>query len=152
MHRRVEVYVPIVLNTMSTTDAWKFAKIAKYGLLPRILAFGQRRTDGLHTALRTNSSSVASTSQSDPRLIRASTIRQVQIISLIIILSSVHTIFFFIFRSYIDRLHRSKGYASSSIVIDRINHFNYIIFPLVPYIFPSFFFIQRLNMSITSLI
>ncbi|KAL2716399.1 cytosolic purine 5'-nucleotidase isoform X3 [Vespula squamosa] len=61
---------------MSTTDAWKFAKIAKYGLLPRILAFGQRRTDGLHTALRTNSSSVASMGQSDPRLIRASTIRQ----------------------------------------------------------------------------
>ncbi|XP_043491096.1 cytosolic purine 5'-nucleotidase isoform X1 [Polistes fuscatus] len=61
---------------MSTVDVLKFAKIAKYGLLPRILSFGQRRTDGLHRALRTNSSSVAKAGQSDPRVIRESTIRQ----------------------------------------------------------------------------
>ncbi|KAI4502222.1 hypothetical protein M0802_002904 [Mischocyttarus mexicanus] len=63
---------------MSTVDVFKFAKLAKYGLLPRILSFGQRRTDGLHRALRTNSSSVATaTGQSGhPRVIRASTIRQ----------------------------------------------------------------------------
>ncbi|XP_015181023.1 PREDICTED: cytosolic purine 5'-nucleotidase isoform X2 [Polistes dominula] len=61
---------------MSTVDVLKFAKIAKYGLLPRILSFGQRRTDGLHRALRTNSSSVAKAGQSDPRDIRESTIRQ----------------------------------------------------------------------------
>lgn len=77
MHGIDEVYVPIVLNTMSTVDVLKFAKIAKYGLLPRIFSFGQRRTDGLHRALRTNLSSVAKAGQSDPRVIRESTIRQV---------------------------------------------------------------------------
>ncbi|CAK9824474.1 Cytosolic purine 5'-nucleotidase [Anthophora retusa] len=60
---------------MCTADAWRIAKTTNYGILPRIMAFRRQRTDGLHTALRTNLS-VAFTGQSDSCTTRRSTIRQ----------------------------------------------------------------------------
>lgn len=66
----------VVGYTMCTADAWRIAKIAKHGILPRIMAFRRQRTDGLRTALRTNSSA-AFTGQSDTCAIHNSTSRQV---------------------------------------------------------------------------
>ncbi|KOC71012.1 hypothetical protein WH47_04998 [Habropoda laboriosa] len=60
---------------MCTADAWKIAKTTNYGILPRIMAFRRQRTDGLRTALRTNSS-VAFTGRSDSCTTCNSTIRQ----------------------------------------------------------------------------
>ncbi|CAD1478708.1 unnamed protein product, partial [Heterotrigona itama] len=61
--------------TMCTADAWRIAKTTNYGILPRIMAFRRQRTDGLRTALRTNSFA-AFTGQSDSRATYSSTIRQ----------------------------------------------------------------------------
>ncbi|XP_076631763.1 5' nucleotidase B isoform X1 [Colletes latitarsis] len=66
----------VVGYTMCTADAWRIAKIIKHGILPRIMAFRRQRTDGLRTALRTNSSAVF-TGQSDTCAIHNSTSRQV---------------------------------------------------------------------------
>ncbi|XP_017752863.1 PREDICTED: cytosolic purine 5'-nucleotidase [Eufriesea mexicana] len=60
---------------MCTADAWRIAKTTNYGILPRIMAFRRQRTDGLRTALRTNSSA-AFTDQSDSCTAYNSTIRQ----------------------------------------------------------------------------
>ncbi|XP_043600764.1 cytosolic purine 5'-nucleotidase isoform X1 [Bombus pyrosoma] len=60
---------------MCTADAWRIAKFTNYGILPRIMAFRRQRTDGLRTALRTNSF-VAFTGQSDSHTTYNSTIRQ----------------------------------------------------------------------------
>ncbi|KOX72745.1 hypothetical protein WN51_00685 [Melipona quadrifasciata] len=60
---------------MCTADAWRIAKTTNYGILPRIMAFRRQRTDGLRTALRTNSFA-AFTGQSDLRATYNSTIRQ----------------------------------------------------------------------------
>ncbi|XP_076631764.1 5' nucleotidase B isoform X2 [Colletes latitarsis] len=66
----------VVGYTMCTADAWRIAKIIKHGILPRIMAFRRQRTDGLRTALRTNSSAVF-TGQSDTCAIHNSTSRQI---------------------------------------------------------------------------
>ncbi|XP_024222465.1 cytosolic purine 5'-nucleotidase isoform X1 [Bombus impatiens] len=60
---------------MCTADAWRIAKFTNYGILPRIMAFRRQRTDGLRTALRTNSFA-AFTGQSDSHTTYNSTIRQ----------------------------------------------------------------------------
>lgn len=75
-------------RTMSTVYVWRLARIAKHGFLlppPRISVYGrQRRNDGSHTALRTNTFAVSFTTDSTltdqsgaHRITRASTIRQV---------------------------------------------------------------------------
>ncbi|XP_076758556.1 5' nucleotidase B isoform X1 [Xylocopa sonorina] len=60
---------------MCTADAWRIAKTTNYEILPRIMAFRRQRTDGLRTALRTNSSAAFS-GRSDSRATYDSTIRQ----------------------------------------------------------------------------
>ncbi|XP_043790331.1 cytosolic purine 5'-nucleotidase isoform X2 [Apis laboriosa] len=60
---------------MCTADAWRIAKTTNYEILPRIMAFRRQRTDGLHTALRTNSS-VVFAGQNDSCATYNSTIQQ----------------------------------------------------------------------------
>ncbi|KAG6795169.1 cytosolic purine 5'-nucleotidase isoform X1 [Apis mellifera caucasica] len=60
---------------MCTADAWRIAKTTNYEILPRIMAFRRQRTDGLHTALRTNSS-VVFADQNDSCATYNSTIQQ----------------------------------------------------------------------------
>ncbi|XP_003695992.1 cytosolic purine 5'-nucleotidase isoform X1 [Apis florea] len=60
---------------MCTADAWRIAKTTNYEILPRIMAFRRQRTDGLRTALRTNSS-VVFAGQNDSCATYNSTIQQ----------------------------------------------------------------------------